>query len=208
MSAASPNHGTRAAASSTASGLPSSFRHISSTSAALPLPCSKRRSSLRGPQPEQPGGFFDRQRTEAIDRLATAAQWRLARDEDADGGRPCHEGLDGTGQFACEVLRAIQHEQQPQVFERLAQCLEAVAPLRDRDAGSERDRLRHVVERLQGLERHLGGDGIRAAVLEREDLLGEARLADTRGAHERDQPLPLERRSHGLEVGGAPDERT
>ena len=111
-SVSTPSSRTRAAASSIASGMPSSCRQIAAIVPALPSVRVKRRSPALARDNEQLHGRAVLQRLEAVDLLAVDAERHLAGDDEADGGRP---GTDVRCQPAGgvdQMLRIVQNDQQ------------------------------------------------------------------------------------------------
>jgi hypothetical protein len=161
---------------------------------------------LGGALRKQPGRFGGRQRPEAIDRLAQASQRCLAGYQDACAGHGIDQCRKRRGQFAGEMLRSIQDDQNAPVFERSLQSQKTVAVTRHRNSERERDGRGHVVDRLQRLERNQGRCDTRMLALDRKDFAREPRLPDARGPHEGDEPFSLQCVAHGAELDVAADE--
>ena len=115
-----PSSGTRAAASSMASGMPSSRWQISTIAGAFPgvsanrgsTPCARATNSSTAPPHARRARRRHRERADAIDVLVGDLQRLLARDEHAHPGAAAARRFDECGDVVGQVLAVVEHQQQ------------------------------------------------------------------------------------------------
>ena len=127
---------TRAAASSIASGIPSSRRTISAIVATIPVVQLEPRVGGDGPLGEQPGGGGGRpvrvERRHRFAVLAVDAERLPARGEHAQRGRGVEQVLDERRGRVDEVLAVVDDEQRRSAGPGGSRCVASGALVRDR----------------------------------------------------------------------------
>ena len=114
----SPSPGTRAAASSSTNGRPSSRPTMSATMSVLGRRHGVLRDDRRDAVEEQPRRVALGERREDVDVLVVGAQRHAAGQQDVDRGR-AGETLDDRGEIVGEVLAVVEHDEQTSSGDRI-----------------------------------------------------------------------------------------
>ena len=190
---------TRAAASSIASGSPSSARHTSSTTSADSSSTAKSRRALVAREPNSVDRVGRRQRVEHVHHLARKSQRHLARGQHRQSGRTVEQPRHQVRHGVDHVLTVVEQQDRLGPGEPVDQlCLTARDLQRLGNHPRDRRGLVHRVETHQP-DAACGPEATR-------ELDRRTGLADPGGADDRHQPVVAQQVAQGGQLVGPPHE--
>ena len=199
--------GPRAAASSIASGMPSSRVHSAATSASPPSssspPAAAARCTIEGGRVRS-GARIERR--DHVDVLPRQLERLAAGGEDDDVRTRGEHAIDQLGGRIEDVLAVVEDEQHVARAQRVGELIERRAARVERDEARARDGRGEVVAVLE--RREIGEERTARMVrlLPARDLDREAGLAGAPGSGQRDEAVIEQQAAHCRDVVAAADE--